>query len=47
MINVDHLQENILFGFLSANSMAHVLNYCILYATYYIYIQRLFLYDKM
>ncbi len=40
--NVDHLQENILFGCVSTNSITDVLNYCILYAKYYTYIQRLF-----
>ncbi len=39
--HVDHLQENILFGFVSSNGIIDVLNYCILYAKYYIYIQSL------
>ncbi len=35
--HVDHLQENILFGFDGSNGIIDVLNYCILYAKYYIY----------
>ncbi len=42
IINVDHLQENILCRFVNTNSITDVLNYCILYATYHIYIQTLF-----
>ncbi len=40
--HIDHLQDNILFGFVDSYSITDVLNYCILYAKYYIYIQRLF-----
>ncbi len=36
--HVDHLQENILFGFVGSKGITDVLNYCILYAKYYIYI---------
>ncbi len=45
--HVDHLQENILFGFVGSNSITDVLIYCILYAKYYIYIQRLFNQNKL
>ncbi len=45
--NVDHLQESILFGFVGSNGITDVLNYCILYAKYYIYIQRLFNQNKL
>ncbi len=34
--------KNILFGFPQNNDVMHVLNFCTLYAKYYIYIQRLF-----
>ncbi len=44
--HVSHLQENILFGFVGSNGITDVLNYCILYAKYYIYIQRLFNQNK-
>ncbi len=36
----------ILFGFVGSNGIIDVLNYCILYAKYYIYIQRLFNQNK-
>ncbi len=45
--HVDHLQENILFGFVGSNGIIYVLNYCILYAKFYIYIQRLFNQNKL
>ncbi len=45
--HVDHLQENILFGFVGSNGIIDVLNYCILYAKYYIYIQRIFNQNKL
>ncbi len=37
--HVDDLQENILFGFVSSNGITDILNYCILYTKYYIYIK--------
>ncbi len=40
--NSQVIEECILFGFLSTSDVIQVLNYCILYAKYYIYIQRLF-----
>ncbi len=36
------IEECILFGFLSNSDVMQVLNFCILYAKYYIYIQSLF-----
>ncbi len=45
--HVDHLQENILFGFVGANGIIYVLNYCILYGKCFIYIQRLFNQNKV
>ncbi len=45
--NVDHLQENILFGFVGTNSIREVLNYCILYEKCYNYIKRVFNQNKL
>ncbi len=40
--NSQVIEECILFGFPSNSDVMQVLNFCILYAKYYIYIQRLF-----
>ncbi len=45
--HIDHLQKNILFGFVDSNIITDVLNYCILYAKYCIYILRLFNQNKL
>ncbi len=45
--HANHLLENILFGFVGSNGITDVLSYCILYAKYYIYIQRLFNQNKL
>ncbi len=37
---VDHLQQNILIGFVGINSITDVSNYSILHVKYYIYIYR-------
>ncbi len=44
-VNVSN--KNILFGFVGSNGIIDVLNYCILYAKYYIYTQRLFNQNKL
>ncbi len=41
------IEECILFGFPLNNDVMHVLKFCILYANYYIYIQRLFNYNTL
>ncbi len=40
--NSQVIEECLLFGFPSTSDVMQVLNFCILYAKYYIYIQRLF-----
>ncbi len=40
--NSQVIEECILFGFPSNSDVMQLLNFCILYAKYYIYIQRLF-----
>ncbi len=44
--HLSQLQENIWYGFVGSNGITDVSNYCILYAKYYIYIQRLFNQNK-
>ncbi len=41
------LNECIIFGFLSDSDVIEVLNYCVLYVKYYIYIQRLYNNNKL
>ncbi len=41
MSNFDHIQECVLFGFPGENKIFKVINFCILIAKYYIYIQKL------
>ncbi len=38
----NNLEECVLFGFSGNDNLTQVLNYCIIYTQYYIYIQRLF-----
>ncbi len=39
------LEEGIPFGFASNHEMIQVVNYCVIYAKYFIYIQRLYIGD--
>ena len=45
--NNQELHELILFGFPGTTDIIHVLNFCILYTKYYIYIQRLYNNNKL
>ncbi len=38
----NNLEECVLFGFSGNDNLTQVLNYCMIYTKYYIYIQRLF-----
>ncbi len=38
----NNLEECILFGFSGNDNLTQVLNYCMIYTKYYIYVQRLF-----
>ncbi len=38
----NNLEECVLFGFSDNDNLTQVLNYCMIYTKYYIYIQRLF-----
>ncbi len=37
----DHIHESILFGFPGTSDGVIVINYCLLYAKYYIYLEKL------
>ncbi len=37
----DHIHESIFFGFPGSSDGVNVINYCILYAKYYIYLEKL------
>ncbi len=43
----NNLEECVLFGFSGNDNLTQLLNYCMIYTKYYIYIQKLFITDNL